>query len=137
MFFKDISYLELWSRAICATLIEVIIRNILRNFLATALPGLLFVKRHYEEHFCGIIINFDQWFTRCCLKYFYLHLWRPFVRRSGTIPAILVEHSFEIRRRCHLKKKFTDRRRLITIAHLESLAQVSYRSMGHFVCKKV
>ena len=30
-----------------------------------------FGRGHYEEHFCEIILNLEQWFgRRCCLKYF-------------------------------------------------------------------
>ena len=54
----------------------------------------IFEIEHLGEHSCEVILNLNQWF----------------------------------RRRCHLKKKFMhDRRtmdRLITIAHLEPLAQV-------------
>ena len=51
-----------------------------------------FGRRHYEEQFCEIILNLDQWFRRSCLKKFLI--WSsdsPFVQRSGTICAILVE----------------------------------------------
>ena len=27
-----------------------------------------FGRRHYEENFCEIILNLDQWFKRCYLK---------------------------------------------------------------------
>ena len=44
-------------------------RNHLCNF------GIL----HHEEQFSELILNLDQWFKRrCCLKIFYLELWRPF-----------------------------------------------------------
>ena len=33
---------------------------------------------HYEECFCEIILNLNQWFRRCHLKYSYLQLWWPF-----------------------------------------------------------
>ena len=51
-----------------------------RNYLCN------FIRGHYEEHFCEIILNLDKWF-----------------------------------RRYHLKKKFTDAHRPITIAHNEPL----------------
>ena len=31
---------------------------------------------HYEEQFCEIILNLDQWFRRCRLK-IVLELWQP------------------------------------------------------------
>ena len=77
MHFKDISYLELWGPFCSAEL------NHLCNF----------GRKHHEEQFCEIILNLDQWFKRrCCLKIFLI--WSsgcPFVQRSGTICAILVE----------------------------------------------
>ena len=50
MSFKDISYLEPWQPFTSAE------QNHLCNF----------VKRHYEEQFCELIMNFDQWFRRKC-----------------------------------------------------------------------
>ena len=50
-------------------------------------------RRHYEEQFCEIILNLDPWFRRRCLLKIFL-TWSsggPFVQRSGTINAILVE----------------------------------------------
>ena len=47
---------------------------------------------YYEEQFCEIILNLGQWFRRVLLKIFLI--WSsggPFVQRSGTICAILVE----------------------------------------------
>ena len=42
-----------------------------------------FGRGHYEEHLCDIILNLDQWFTRCLLKIFsYQGLWWPF---SGSV----------------------------------------------------
>ena len=42
--------------------------------------------------FCEIILNFDQWFRRCCLKIFLIYSpGSHFVRQRGTICAILVE----------------------------------------------
>ena len=54
MSFKDISYLELW-RPLCSAE-----QNHLCNF----------GTRGNEERFCEIILNFDRWFRRCCLKDF-------------------------------------------------------------------
>ena len=75
--FKDIYHLELW-RPICSTE-----QNHLCNF----------GRKRQEEQFCDIILNLDQWFTkRCRLKIFLI--WSsggPFVQRSRTICAILVE----------------------------------------------
>ena len=52
-----------------------------------------FGKGHYEEQFFEIILNLNQWLRRrCLLKIF--HIWSssvPFVQRSRTICAILVE----------------------------------------------
>ena len=31
---------------------------------------------HHKEQFCEIILNLGQWFRRCCLKDFYLELWK-------------------------------------------------------------
>ena len=53
--FKDISYLELLL-PLC---------SVETNHLGSFRPG------HYEEHFCEIILNLDQWFRRRChLKIF-------------------------------------------------------------------
>ena len=39
-----------------------------------------FGSGHHEVHFCEIILNLDQWFKRCRLKYFLnLELWRPYL----------------------------------------------------------
>ena len=67
--FKDISYLA--------------DRNHLCNF----------DRRHHAEQFCEIILNLDQWFRReSFLKVFLIcSSGSPFVQRSGTICAILVE----------------------------------------------
>ena len=52
----------------------------LKLFLSFALVAILFSqvelfvhygRRHYEEHFCEIILNFDKWLRRCCLKTYY------------------------------------------------------------------
>ena len=52
-----------------------------------------FGRRHHEEQFCEIILNLDQSFRRrYCLKI--ILIWSsggPFVERSGTICAILVD----------------------------------------------
>ena len=52
-----------------------------------------FGRRYYEEQLCEIILNLDQWLRRKCgLKVFLI--WSsdsPFVQRSVTICAILVE----------------------------------------------
>ena len=77
MGFEDISYLELWQPLSSAGW------NHLCNFC----------RWHHEEQFSEIILNLDQWFRRkSCLKIFLI--WSsgsPFVQRSGTICAILVE----------------------------------------------
>ena len=75
--FKAISYLKLWQPLCSAE------RNHLCNF----------GRRHDEEQFCEIILNLDQWFMRSChLKIFLIwSLGCPFVQRSRTIFAILVE----------------------------------------------
>ena len=75
--FKDISYLDLWQPFCSAE------RNHLCNF----------GKRCYEEQFCEIILNSDQWLRmKCSFKKFLI--WSsgsPFVLLSGTICSILVE----------------------------------------------
>ena len=75
--FKDISYLELWQ-SLC---------SVDWNRLCTI------GRRYHEEQFCKIILNLDQRFRRKCrLKV--LLIWSsgsPFVQRSVTICAILVE----------------------------------------------
>ena len=54
MLFKGISYQELWQ-PFCSE----------QNHLCK------FDKRCYEEQFCEIILNLDQWLRRkCCLKIF-------------------------------------------------------------------
>ena len=77
MSFTDISYIEL-SRPLC---------SFERNRLCNC------GRRHHEEQLCEIILNLDQWFRRKCrLKVFLI--WSsgsPFVQRSVTICAILVE----------------------------------------------
>ena len=52
MLFKGFSYLELWQ-----------------PFCSVELKHLCnFGRGYYEEQFCEIILNFGQWFRRCCLK---------------------------------------------------------------------
>ena len=77
MHFKDISNLDLWLPFCSAE------RNHLCNF----------GRRHHEEQFCEIILNLDPCSkTRCSLKIFLiLSCGSPFVQRSGTICALLVE----------------------------------------------
>ena len=77
MSFKDTSYLELWLPFCSAE------QNSLCNF----------GRGYYEEQFCEIILTLDQWFRRRCLLKIFL-IWSsggPFVKRRGTICAILVE----------------------------------------------
>ena len=77
MLFKDISYLELWW-PICSAE-----QNHVCNF----------GRGYYEEQFCEIILNLDQWFRRKCLLNIFL-IWSsgcPFVQQGKTICAILVE----------------------------------------------
>ena len=50
--FKEISYLDLWWPFCPAE----------RNHLCD------FGKGHYDEQFCEIILNLDQWFMRECYK---------------------------------------------------------------------
>ena len=50
MLFDDISCLEIWW-SFCS-----VEQNNLYNF----------GKGHYEEQFCGVILNFDQWLRRKC-----------------------------------------------------------------------
>ena len=72
------------------------------NFLSRALAAPMFsglepfvhlCRRYYEERFCEIILNLDQWFRR--LMPFkgisYLELWQAFVQWSITICAISVK----------------------------------------------
>ena len=77
MRFNDISFLERW-RPLCSGE-----RNHLCNF----------GRRHHEKQCCEIILNLDQWFRRrSCLRIFLnLSSGSPFVQRSRTICAILVE----------------------------------------------
>ena len=77
MSFKDISYLELWQPLCSADW------NHLCNF----------GRKHHEEQFCEIILNLDHWCRRKCrLKVFLIRSSGiPFVQRSVTICAILVE----------------------------------------------
>ena len=77
MSFTDISYLELW-KPLCS-----MERNHLCNF----------GRRHHEEQFCEIILNFEP-VVREEMPFkgnSYLELWQPFVQQSVSICAILVE----------------------------------------------
>ena len=65
--FKDISDLEPW-RPFCSAE-----QNHLCNF----------GRGYQEEQFCEIILNLDQWFRRCHLKYFLSGTGSPPVRWSG------------------------------------------------------
>ena len=38
-----------------------------------ARPYLEFGRSHYEEHFCKIVLNLDQWFSKCRLKIFLIY----------------------------------------------------------------
>ena len=51
MLFKDISYLKLWQPFCSAK----------QKYLCN------FSREYYEEQFCEIIFNLDQWFRRKCL----------------------------------------------------------------------
>ena len=71
MSFKDVSYLEPWQLSCLAE------RNHLGNF----------GRGHYENNFCEIILNLDQWLRSGSRFKKYL-IWRSggqLVRRSGTI----------------------------------------------------
>ena len=73
----DISYIEVWQP----------LSSIEQNHLCN------FGRRHHGEQFCEIILNLDQLFRRKCLLKVFL-IWssgNPFVQRSVTICAILVE----------------------------------------------
>ena len=77
MLFKDISYLELWRPFYSAE------QNNVCNF----------GRGHYEEQFCKIILNLDQWYrSKCFLKISLI--WSsggPSVQQGKTICAILEE----------------------------------------------
>ena len=63
MSLKDISYLEL-RQPLC---------SVEWNHLCS------FGRGYYEEQFCEIILNLDQWFRRCLFKDIsYLELWLHF-----------------------------------------------------------
>ena len=102
--FKDISYLELWW----------LFCSVEQNHLCN------FSRGHHEEQFCEIVLNYDEWFRRCCSKDF---LSRALIAGMFSGPNPLCnfgrghygEHSCETVlnlnqwfRRCHLKKTFTD-----------------------------
>ena len=76
-----------------------------------------FARRYYEEQYCEIILNLDQWFRRRCLIKIFL-IWSSgcsFVQRSGPISQfgrgqqeeqfckIILNLDQLFRRRCHLK----------------------------------
>ena len=66
MLFTDIAYLQLWWPSCLAE----------QNHLGK------FDRRHYEEHFCEIIFNLDQWFNRrCCFEIFLIY-------SSGSRPSV-------------------------------------------------
>ena len=47
-----------------------------------------FSRGHYEDHFCEIILNLDQWF-RCHLKIFFIYSFvGSLVQQRGTMYAI-------------------------------------------------
>ena len=71
MLFKGNSYLELWQPFCSGEC----------NYLCN------FDRGYYEEEFCEIILNFGQWFRRCCLKDFLSGA----LAESRTIYAILKE----------------------------------------------
>ena len=62
-------------------------------FFNRAEPFVQFSRGRYEEHFCELILNLHLWIRRRCLLKILL-IWSsgsPFVKRSETIGAILVE----------------------------------------------
>ena len=59
--FKDISYLKPWWAFI----------SVEQYHLCN------FGRGYYEEQFCEIILNLEQFFRRCLLKIFYLELLSP------------------------------------------------------------
>ena len=70
MLFKDISYLELWQPFYSTE------ENHLCNF----------GRGHYEEHFCEVILNLDQWFRKKCCKTFDIYSsGGSFVQHNGTL----------------------------------------------------
>ena len=101
MLFKDIFYFYL-----------------LQPFCSREQNGLCnFGRGHYDEYFCEIILNFDQWLKRRChIKKFYFKLQWPFCSTEQTCWCNVGrghygDHACEIifnfalcfRRRCHLK----------------------------------
>ena len=59
----------------------------LKNFLSRSLVALCSAEQnhlcsfgpgHYENHFCEVILNLEQWFRRGCHFNIFLELWRPF-----------------------------------------------------------
>ena len=77
MLFKDISYLKLWQPFCSAK----------QKYLCN------YSREYYEEQFCEIIFNLDQWFRRkCLLKIFFIcSTDGTFVQQGRPICAILVE----------------------------------------------
>ena len=76
MSFKYISYPELW-RPFCSAE-----QNHLCNF----------GRGYQEEQICEIILNLEQWLTRCLLRIFLIWSYGgPFVQQNRTICEILVE----------------------------------------------
>ena len=57
MSFKDISYWELWQPFFCAAEQDHLLN---------------FGRGYYEEQFCEMILNLDQWFGRRCLLKLFL-----------------------------------------------------------------
>ena len=84
MSFKDFSYLELWrpfglaEKTICIFFVSlfVVLLYVPSQQLWSLRDGNFFVRGHYQEQFCEIILYLGQWF-RFRLKTFYLELWRP------------------------------------------------------------
>ena len=82
-----------------------------------------FCRGHYAEHFCEIILNSDQWFSKRCGLKDLLSRALAALRLGGDKPLSTFgrghygEYSFEIIlnldqwfRRCRLKKRFMDGR---------------------------
>ena len=67
-------------------------QNAMANLETGAEQFVQFGRVHHEGQFCEIILNLDQWIRRCRLKTFLIKSSGGiFVRRSGTICAILEE----------------------------------------------
>ena len=78
---KEVPFIHFLSRALVA------LYSVEKNHVRSFGPGL------YEEHFCEMILNLDQWLRRRCrVKTFLIYSSSGlFVRWSGTICAMLVE----------------------------------------------